>query len=406
MDDFKKKPQQRKGFWRGFLTGAVVIALAGGLFSQARATGFFGLTETNVLSDSRHQEKLKTLEGMIDKYYLEEKEEEELAEGIYTGLIYGLDDPYSRYYTAEEFEEAMKETQGSYVGIGALMSQSKDGVVTINECYEGSTAKEAGVQAGDLLLKVDGQDVQEMELTQIVALIREKEDQTVLLTIERDGKEQEIPVPVSEVELTYVTGEMLQDQTGYVKITEFADVSYKQYEKVMETLKEQGMKRLIIDLRDNPGGLMTSVCDILNEILPKGLIVYTEDKYGNREEEWADGENSFDYPLAVLVNENSASASEIFAGAVKDYQVGTLVGTTTYGKGIVQETRQLEDGSAIKLTTAKYYTPNGNNIHEVGIQPDVVSELSEEAREQAELTKEEDTQLQKAIEILLADPKG
>ena len=151
---------------------------------------------------------------------------------------------------------------------------------------------------------------------------------------------------------------------------------------------------------------MTSVCDILNEILPKGLIVYTEDKYGNREEEWADGENSFDYPLAVLVNENSASASEIFAGAVKDYQVGTLVGTTTYGKGIVQETRQLEDGSAVKLTTAKYYTPNGNNIHEVGIQPDVVSELSEEAREQAELTKEEDTQLQKAIEILLADPQG
>ena len=189
-------------------------------------------------------------------------------------------------------------------------------------------------------------------------------------------------------------------KTGYIRISEFTGVTPEQYEKAFSNLKDQGMEELVIDLRNNPGGLLTSVCDVLNNILPEGLIVYTEDKYGNRQEEYSDGKNPLDMPLAVLVNEGSASASEIFAGAVQDYGIGTIVGTTTYGKGVVQAVHQLEDGSAVKLTVSNYYTPKGNSINEVGIQPDVEVKLDTELLNKEEISHEEDNQLQEALEIL------
>ena len=193
---------------------------------------------------------------------------------------------------------------------------------------------------------------------------------------------------------------MLEENIGYIKISKFTGVTYEQYHAAFEKLKEQGAKQLIVDLRNNPGGLMTAVCDVLREILPEGLIVYTEDKYGNRVEETCDGKSPLNMPLVVLVNEGSASASEIFAGAVQDHKVGTIVGTTTYGKGIVQTVRQLSDGSAVKLTVSKYYTPNGNNIHEVGIQPDVEVELSDDVTDLSQVEQSQDNQLQKALEVV------
>ena len=202
------------------------------------------------------------------------------------------------------------------------------------------------------------------------------------------------------IEVPTVESEMLENQIGYIAITSFDDVTTEQFMTALDTLESQGMEALVVDLRNNGGGLVSSVCAILDRLLPEGLIVYTEDKYGNREEEYSDAENYFDKPLAVLVNGNSASASEIFAGAIKDYGIGTLVGTTTYGKGIVQKIYPLSDGTAVKLTVSKYYTPNGNNIHGTGIEPDVTVELDEELMYEVEIPKEEDNQLQAAIEVL------
>ena len=204
------------------------------------------------------------------------------------------------------------------------------------------------------------------------------------------------------MELPSVFHEMLDDQIGYIRITEFKGVTCEQYREAFQNLDEQEMKRLIVDLRDNPGGLLDSVCEILREILPEGLIVYTEDKDGNREEQTCDGKNELQIPLAVLVNENSASASEISAGAVQDYGIGTIVGTTTYGKGVVQSIRQLSDGSAIKLTIANYYTPKGNNINKIGIKPDIEVSLDTSLlnKDKDEITHEEDNQLQEAIKAV------
>ena len=205
---------------------------------------------------------------------------------------------------------------------------------------------------------------------------------------------------LSDVELPTVSYEMLEDSIGYLRITEFTMVTPQQFEDAYKDLQEKGMEKLIVDLRDNPGGVLSSVCDVLRQILPEGLIVYTEDKYGEKQEMKCDGDTPIDIPLAVLVNENSASASEIFAGAVKDYEIGTIVGTTTYGKGIVQSIRQLSDGSAVKLTTAKYFTPKGNDIHKVGITPDVEEKLDASLLNRTDYTHDEDNQLQAAIEAV------
>ena len=325
-----------------------------------------------------------------------------MAEGVYAGLVYGLGDVYSRYYTADEYAQETASTDGAYAGIGVSIQKNKNGGVQIAECYEGGPGADAGLQTGDVITAINDTDVTDMELSDVVSLIRENKDKTIVLTVFRENEEKsrEISVDVTDVELPSVFGEMLDKKTGYIQITQFTGVTPQQYKDMFAELKDKGMERLVIDLRDNPGGLLTSVCDILREILPEGLIVYTEDKDGNREEETCDGKNKLNMPLAVLVNENSASASEIFAGAVQDHGVGTIVGTTTYGKGVVQELRQLSDGSAVKLTVSNYYTPNGNSINKVGIKPDVEVKMSDKQWKKAQTDEKADKQLKKAIEIL------
>lgn len=355
--------------------------------------------------DFSHIKKLNNLEQAIDANYLGEKDRAQMAEGMYMGLVAGLGDPYSRYYTKEQYEEANSKIQGEYVGIGVVMQLMQDGTVVLTECYENSSAAEAGILAGDILLKVDNEPVDGKLLSEISDQIKKTEEESVTLTISREGKKEpmDFEVQVRNIEVTAVTYKMLENQVGYLKLRSFTHVAPQQYKDAAENLKNQGMKTLIVDLRDNTGGLLDAVCEILNEILPKGLIVYTEDKDGNRKERESTGEHTLDVPLTVLVNENSASASEIFAGAVQDYKVGTIVGTVTYGKGIVQSTKVFPDGSALKLTISHYYTPNGNDIHGVGIQPDVTVNLSDEAMlkwmKGEELTAKEDTQLAKALEI-------
>ena len=381
---------------KGVATGVVLTVLAGG---GIKAVQYCRSDE--ILSDLAFTQKIKYLENMIDEEYLGEISTDKLEEGVYAGLIYGLGDVYSRYYTKDEYEQESVTTEGSYVGIGVAMQKYTAGGVQIVECYKGSTAEEAGIKVDDVITAINGEDITDTELQDVVSMIKDNEDKDVVLTVQRKGEDtQEITVKVSNVELPSVFGEMLDENTGYIQITEFKGVTVEQYEEVFADLKEQGMERLVVDLRDNPGGLLNVVCDILRDILPEGLIVYTEDKNGNRSEETCDGKNPLDMPLAVLVNGNSASASEIFAGAVKDYGIGTIVGTTTYGKGVVQSIRQLSDGSAVKLTIANYYTPKGNSINKTGIRPDVEVELSPELLNQEEITHEEDNQLQAALNSL------
>ena len=383
---------------KGVATGVVLTVLAGGGIKEVQYC-----RSDEILSDLAFTQKIKYLENMIDEEYLGEISTDKLEEGVYAGLIYGLGDVYSRYYTKDEYEQESVTTEGSYVGIGVAMQKYTAGGVQIVECYKGSTAEEAGVKVDDVITAINGEDITDTELQDVVSMIKDNEDKDVVLTVQRKGEDtQEITVKVSNVELPSVFGEMLDENTGYIQITEFKGVTVEQYEEVFADLKEQGMERLVVDLRDNPGGLLNVVCDILRDILPEGLIVYTEDKNGNRSEETCDGKNPLDMPLAVLVNGNSASASEIFAGAVKDYGIGTIVGTTTYGKGVVQSIRQLSDGSAVKLTIANYYTPKGNSINKTGIRPDVEVELSPELLNQEEITHEEDNQLQAALNSLNA----
>ena len=388
---------KHKEYAAGVLTGVLVVTLAGGGVKFVQQRQYNG-----VLSDSSHVQKIEYLEKMIDQEYLGEVDNAEMAEGIYAGLVYGLGDVYSRYYTADEYAQETASTDGAYAGIGVSIQKNKNGGVQIAECYEGGPGAEAGLQTGDVITAINDTDVTDMELSDVVSLIRENKDKTIVLTVFRENEEKsrEISVDVTDVELPSVFGEMLNKKTGYIQITQFTGVTPQQYKDMFAELKDKGMERLVIDLRDNPGGLLTSVCDILREILPEGLIVYTEDKYGNREEETCDGKHQLDMPLAVLVNENSASASEIFAGAVQDHEVGTIVGTTTYGKGVVQELRQLSDGSAVKLTVSNYYTPNGNSINKVGIKPDVEVKLASELLNKDEITHEEDNQLQKALNVI------
>jgi carboxyl-terminal processing protease len=347
--------------------------------------------------------KIAAIKQIIDEYYLEDANEEDLVDGMYKGLVDGLGDRYSVYYTKEEFQKMMESTNGVYCGIGVTVSQDPEtGVITLVKPFENSPGLEAGILPGDILYKVNGTEVTGMELSSVVSMIKGEEGTKVELTIVREGESDYLTLNVErrQIEVPTISYEVLANNIGYIYISEFDTVTKDQFISALEDLNKQGISGLVVDLRDNPGGNLDVVNAILDQILPKGLIVYTEDKYGNKQEYKSDEEHKFTKPLTVLVNGNSASASEIFAGAVKDYGIGTIVGTKTFGKGIVQRLIELGDGTAMKLTISKYYTPNGYNIHGIGIEPDVEVKLDDALKKQAVITHDEDNQLQKALEII------
>lgn len=388
---------KNKEFKKGVAIGvAATLLVTGAGFVSYQKIMF---PKGSALSEMKTIQKLNYLEGLIDMEYLDEKDESSLREGLYAGLLAGLNDPYSTYYTAEQYKELSTSNEGAYVGIGVVLQKEESGGVRIVQLYEGGPGEQAGLKTGDVIKAVDGTDVTEKETSDIASMVRDSDKDSVTLTIQRENEEktQDIKVDIRNVEIQTVSHEMLDSDTGYIRISEFSEVTSDQYEKAFADLKSQGMKKLVVDLRDNPGGLLTAVCGVLRQILPEGLIVYTEDKNGKREEETCDGKNELTMPLAVLVNGSSASASEIFAGAIKDYGIGTIVGTTTYGKGVVQTIQPLSDGSAVKITIAKYYTPKGNDINKKGIEPDVEADLPEDVTDWSTLTHEEDTQLQSAL---------
>lgn len=358
-----------KNWLSGFLGGIAVSVLLGGagFYLNYGTVPFFGES----VATGKNAQKAARIERMIEKNYLEDVDRDTLTDGMYAGMMASLEDPYSGYFSKETYRRFLESTEGEYKGIGLSMQQDAEtNEISVYECFAGSPAEAAGVKVGDIIYKVDDQVAAEMTVTELANQIKDGDREEIHFTLIRDGKEMEVTIVPDTIEVPMVSSRMLEDSIGYIQIEEFMEKTTKQFETAYDELREQGMQGLIIDLRENPGGLLSVVCDILEQILPEGMIVYTEDKYGNREEHTCKGKTPIEIPLVVLVNEGSASASEIFAGAVKDHGVGTLVGTTTFGKGIVQKTYALGDGSAVKMTVSKYYTPNGMNIHGTGIEPD------------------------------------
>ena len=385
--------ENKRSFRKGFAFGVCLVILVFSLTGCTASYIYSLLRQQNQAEEMEVDAKIQELNQYIEQFYLFDYEEEDVEDGIYKGLMAGLGDVYTGYYTAEEFAEFMEQTNGEYSGIGAMLSQNyTTGIITVVKAFEGTPAAEAGLLPDDILYMVKGEEVTGKDLSLVVLDLKGEEGTTVDISILRGTEVIDLTLERRHIEVPTVEHEMLTEKIGYIMISEFEDVTDEQFLEAMDDLEAQGMESLIIDLRDNGGGLVDVTCTILDRLLPEGLIVYTEDKYGERVEEFSDAENYYAGDMVVLVNGNSASASEIFAGAVKDYGVGTLVGTQTFGKGIVQSLFQLSDGSAVKITVSRYYTPAGNNIHEVGITPDVILEYDYEA--------EEDNQLQKAVEIL------
>ena len=389
-----------KGLLAGILCSLVVVAVAtwGLYFMLSAKKGEIAQESSeSTLNYTEIEEKLENLKNRLDSSFLYDVDADELEEGIYKGFVSSLGDPYTVYYTEEEYQELMESSSGQYKGIGVQISQDPEtNIITVIRVFRNSGAEEAGMQEGDILYKVNGEDITAEDVNNVVAEIRGDEGTTVEIEVYRDSVKDYVTMDVERrtVSMDTVEWRMPEEGIGYLEITEFDDVTYAQFSEALSDLKSQGMKGLVLDLRNNPGGLVDSVCDVADDLLPEGIILTTKDKDGNGITYESEAGVEFDGPIVVLVNENSASAAEILAGALKDYERGTVVGTTTFGKGIVQSIVPLGDGTALKVTVSNYYTTNGTCIHKVGIEPDV--EVEVEKSEDGE----GDNQLEKAVEVL------
>ena len=344
---------------------------------------------------------LASFRSVLEEKYMGEIDDEALIEGAIKGYVSALGDPYTTYYTKEEMDELMEETTGNYVGIGIYMTLDLDNnAIYVVKPMEGSPAEKAGIQAGDLITKVDGKEYSGEELDQASNAIKGEEGTTVKLEILRDGETQELEVERRKIVVSHIV-EKKFDNVGYLLIEDFDGGCAKEFEEKYKELESQGIDRLIIDLRNNGGGVVDEAVSIADMLLDKDdTILITKDKKGNEEITKSEHNPTITMPVVVLTNGYSASASEILVGALQDNERATIVGTKTYGKGVIQEVDRLNDGSGLKITIEEYYTPNKNEINKVGIEPDEEIDLSDEVKEQGTYTDEEDNQLQKAIEII------
>ena len=384
--------EHKKGFIKGALAGALLTLLVVSL----AACGLQHINEGIISSDT--ETKLSYLKKLIDETYLHDIKEKDLNEGIYKGYVEGLGDQYSAYYDKKETKELSESLDGSFSGIGAVMTQdASSGVITITQVYDDSPAKKAGIKAGDILYRVEEKTVTGKDLDKVVSWIKGKKGTKVNLTLLRGTNSDKIKVAATRdvINVETVKYKVLENQIGYISISEFDSVTGAQFAKALKQLQKKNIEGLVVDLRNNPGGSLSTVCDILDSILPKGLIVYTKDKNGKKEEYTSDEKHRLNLPMSVLVNGQSASASEIFAGAVQDYGKAEIIGTQTYGKGVVQNLFDLKDGTCVKLTTSEYFTPKGRNIDGKGITPDVKIEYKYNAKD-----PKADNQLDKAVSVV------
>lgn len=430
--------ESKNKFWKGALVGALLTAFAG-LIIVGMSLGIFMIGKTAIdgpgqvtesvqagseedsLNLSRITRKLETMQQAVDKYYLFDEDLTEVEDWIYKGMMFGLNDPYTVYYTAEEYNKLTEDTEGEYNGIGVMISQNRStGLITVIKVFANTPALEAGMRPGDILYKVEDEEVTGMDMDLLVKeKIKGKNGTNVTLTVFRQetGEYVDMTMERRHVEVETVTHEMLEDHVGYISVSQFDVITADQFKKAIDDLEKQGMEKLVVDLRSNPGGVLDTVVSMLDYILPDDLViegdpelarvkkdqtllVYMADKDGKGKQYYCSDKHSVDVPIAVLVNGESASASEVFSGAMKDYGKATLVGTTTFGKGIVQTIIPLDNGTAIKMTTAHYYTPTGFDLHGKGVEPDVEVELKEELKTKAIVDHAEDNQLQEALKAL------
>lgn len=347
--------------------------------------GFLGFVPP---AEYKRYAKYKALEQSIKREFYKKPDEKKLEDATYKGLFSGLDDVYSAYYTADEMKQLLEVATGKYVGIGFVVGADKaTGAIRVESVMNNSPAKESGVKKGDLVVAVNGKKCLYMEMDIAVKNIRGPENTSVKITFLRDGKKIDKTITRKEIKIVSIESKMLEDKIGYINIKSFEEETAEDFRKALASLEAQGMKALIIDVRDDGGGLLTVVEDICDRILGKAVIVYTKDRQGKKEYLKSSDKEKIDKPIVVLTNRSSASASEILTGAVLDNKAGISIGETTYGKGLVQGMLKLKDGSGYKLTTAQYFTPNGNYIDKKGIKPTIE-------------VKDKDQQLPKAIEYL------
>lgn len=401
--------QRKKTFITIVTTAAVTFGITATIFSVTETSGSgFGTAKSGL------QSKLNTVNSYLKNNYLyDDYDVSAMEEMAVKGYVEGLNEPYTHYYTAEEFEDYISAVEDSYVGIGVVISIDEEaGKIIVVAPVEDSPAYMAGILPGDYILEVDGKPYSAEQMNECVSAIKSgKEGTNVTIKIERGGETMEINVERREISNESVDSKMLDNNIGYVRITSFntsddksSETTYTEFVSAVDELKSQGMQKMIIDLRDNPGGVLDVVCDIADYLLPEGIITYTETKDGKREEYRSDA-SEYNIPMAVLINKNSASASEILTGALKDYDRAEIIGETSYGKGIVQSVYPFMDGSGMSMTIAKYYSPNGVCIHGVGIEPDYAVSLDEKyaGYYASSVPEEDDTQLKKAIEVLSAN---
>lgn len=411
MNDLRRNaqpPRKKKsqGFASGMIIGAVsafmaVILLILSVAAVCIAKGYIHIgvngdvyIQSDAVTDSdgigsEVEGKLNAIDSVLESFYFGDVDDETAKDNIYKAYLSSYGDKYTMYYTADEYKALKESTNGKFYGIGAVCQLSGEGGVLLVDVYDNGAGYQAGLRSGDRVVNVDGRDITDMELSSAVALIKGDKGTSVTLEVIRGTEQLTFSAVRDAVEAKTVSYTLLDNNIGYLSISQFEEVTTKQFKAAVEDLQSQGMKGLVIDIRNNPGGLLDTVVGMLKYMLPDGLIVYTEDKQGNRKEYKGQDNDEFNLPLAVIVNGNSASASEIFAGAIQDYGKGTIIGTQTYGKGIVQTVKPLTDGSAIKFTIAKYFTPKGQDIHGKGVTPDMVVEYDTDA--------DVDTQLDEAI---------
>ena len=411
MNDLRRNaqpPRKKKsqGFASGMIIGAVsafmaVILLILSVAAVCIAKGYIHIgvngdvyIQSDAVTDSdgigsEVEGKLNAIDSVLESFYFGDVDDETAKDNIYKAYLSSYGDKYTMYYTADEYKALKESTNGKFYGIGAVCQLSGEGGVLLVDVYDNGAGYQAGLRSGDRVVNVDGRDITDMELSSAVALIKGDKGTSVTLEVIRGTERLTFSAVRDAVEAKTVSYTLLDNNIGYLSISQFEEVTTKQFKAAVEDLQSQGMKGLVIDIRNNPGGLLDTVVGMLKYMLPDGLIVYTEDKQGNRKEYKGQDNDEFNLPLAVIVNGNSASASEIFAGAIQDYGKGTIIGTQTYGKGIVQTVKPLTDGSAIKFTIAKYFTPKSQDIHGKGVTPDMVVEYDTDA--------DVDTQLDAAI---------
>lgn len=398
-DEYKKNNPKKKSsvptLLLGVLLGAFItvsVVVYGVSYFNSKGYVHFGtngeIYVTGTATDesdgigSKVEGKLNALNSVLsNKFYFDQADEDKAAENIYKAYLSSYGDKYTVYYTTDEYKKLIEDTTGKFYGVGALCSLNEAGGITAVDVFDDGPAYNAGMRDGDVVIKVDDKDVTSMDLSSAVALIKGEKDTQVELTVLRDNEILTFSIIRDEITTPTVDYKMLDDSIGYIQISQFDEVTVNQFKETLTDLNKQGLKGLIVDIRDNPGGMLNVVVNIADEIISKGLIVYTDDVNGNRKEYKGTSESEVTVPMAVIVNGNSASASEIFAGAIQDYGKAKIVGTQTYGKGIVQTIQPLTDGSAIKYTIAKYYTPKGQDIQGNGVTPDIVVELPKDATE-------------------------